>query len=361
MISEIRFVNKDKTDFFSTLRSRVDEYFSKNKIKKNANYSMVLKSLAMLALYFIPYGLILSGMFSPWIMFLLAAVTGFGMAGIGLSVMHDANHGSYSKHNKINSIIGQTLNLVGGSVLIWKIRHNVFHHAYTNIDGKDEDINSGSVMRFSPNSKLRYFHKYQHIYAWFLYGLMTLNWATHEDFKRIYKYNKDGTILKNGYSPKKEFFILILTKVFYFGYVLALPLLLLNVAWWQVLLGFLAMHFVCGLTLSLIFQAAHVFESTAYPKPDDKGHIENEWAVHQIRTTADFAKKNSVLSWFMGGLNFQVEHHLFPKICHIHYKRISDIVKKTAEEYRLKYNSYPSFFSAIASHARLLKRLGRNY
>lgn len=339
------------------MRNRVDEYFSKNRIRKSADYNMILKSIAMLALYFIPYGLILSGMFSPWIMLALAAVMGFGMAGIGLSVMHDANHGAYSSNAKVNTVMGHALNLIGSSAFVWKIKHNVLHHAYTNIDGKDEDINTGGLMRFSPNSKMRYFHKYQHIYAWFFYGLMTLNWTANEDFTRLYRYNKKG--LASNYNIRKEFMILILTKIIYFGYVLVLPFMVLNVAWWQILIGFFIMHYICSITLSLIFQAAHVVEGTAYPLPDNQGNIDNEWAIHQVKTTADFAKKNSLLSWYIGGLNFQVEHHLFPKICHVHYKRISGIVRKTAEEYRIRYNYYPSFISAIVSHARLLKRMGR--
>ncbi|HLD02235.1 MAG TPA: acyl-CoA desaturase [Candidatus Nanoarchaeia archaeon] len=361
MINEIRFINKSRSEFFTTLRQRVDDYFNRNKLKKSGNYQMILKTIAMLALYFVPYGLILSGIFSPWVMFGLAAVMGLGMAGIGLSIMHDANHGAYSSSPRINKLVGHTLNLIGGSVFIWKTKHNLFHHDYTNIEGKDEDINSGGLMRLSPNTKLRYFHKYQHIYAWFFYSLLTLNVALKEDFMKLHRYNKTGITSQQGYDPKKELYGLLLAKIVYFGYILVIPLLLLDISWWQVLIGFLTMHLISSLTLSAIFQTAHVVEETSHPSPDKDGNMKNEWAIHQLRTTADFAKKNSVLSWFIGGLNFQVEHHLFPKICHIHYKKISDIVKKTAEEYRLKYNSYPSFVSAIASHTRLLKKLGRNY
>lgn len=359
MASDIKFVNKSGSEFFATLRQRVDDYFNKNKLKKSGNYQMILKTIAMLALYFIPYGLIMSNMFSGWIMLLLAGVMGLGMAGIGLSIMHDANHGSYSSSPRMNKIIGQTLNLIGGSVLVWKTKHNLFHHAYTNIEGKDEDIDSGGIMRLSPGTKLRYFHRYQYIYAWFFYSLLTLNVAIKEDFMKLYRYNKAGITSQQGYNPKKELFMLFLTKIFYFSYVLVIPLIFLNVAWWQVLIGFLVMHLICSLTLSAIFQAAHVVEETSHPIPDNNGNIEGEWAIHQLKTTADFAKKNSILSWYIGGLNFQVEHHLFPKICHIHYRRISEIVRKTAEEYRIKYNYYPSFISIIASHVRFLKKMGQ--
>lgn len=119
------------------------------------------------------------------------------------------------------------------------------------------------------------------------------------------------------------------------------------------------MHWVAGFTLAVIFQMAHVIEETEHhPFPHGTGTIDNQWAIHQLETTANFGTGNRFLNWYAGGLNFQVEHHLFPNICHIHYKAISKIVKETAQEYGVAYNEKPSLAAAVASHYRLLRKLG---
>lgn len=104
---------------------------------------------------------------------------------------------------------------------------------------------------------------------------------------------------------------------------------------------------------------AHVVEGADQPLPDDRGVIHTDWAVHEVLTTANFARNNRLLNWYIGGLNFQIEHHLFPHICHIHYRHIAPIVERTAKEYGLKYNEKPTFRAALASHVRRLRELGR--
>jgi linoleoyl-CoA desaturase len=120
------------------------------------------------------------------------------------------------------------------------------------------------------------------------------------------------------------------------------------------------MHLVAGFILSMIFQPAHVVKETTFPMPNLENEIENSWAVHELLTTANFARKNAVLNWYAGGLNFQVEHHLFPTICHIHYEALAPIVKETAEEFGLPYNEFETFSEAIKSHYDMLKRLSVN-
>jgi linoleoyl-CoA desaturase len=171
--------------------------------------------------------------------------------------------------------------------------------------------------------------------------------------KQIGNYN-------NKKHPRLQYYILFGSKALYYILFLVLPIVFIHALWWQVLLGFVLLHLVEGLSIAIIFMLAHVVEETDFPLPDNTGSIKNTWAVHQLYTTADFGRNNSLLSFLCGGLNFQVEHHLYPKICHVHYKHISDIVKETAESYNLRYNDNVSLFSAIASHIRLLKALGRN-
>ncbi len=355
---KVKFINADGSEFFAVLRSRVENYFSQNGISKNANAAMVFKTIFMLTLFFVPYLLMLSNLFTPWIDVALFLFMGIGVSGIGLSVMHDANHGSYSASPAINSFLSYTMELVGGSGYNWRIKHNILHHTYTNINGMDDDLNAGIIVRFSPEQKKLKLHRYQHIYSWFLYGMLTLLWVTASDFMGLIKYTRRG-LNKGGLPIPVQFLKLFALKVVYFGYIFALPLLLTDIAWWQLLIGFVGMHFIAGLILSSIFLCAHIVEEADYPVPDVDGTIKNEWAIHQLFTTANFARANKFLTWFIGGLNYQVEHHLFPKVCHVHYPKLSLIVQQTAREFKLPYHAYPTFTSALISHHRVLKRLGR--
>ena len=346
-------------DFHKILRKRVNAYFKTKNIDRHGNSAMIVKTIAMCAIYFVPYFFILTGVVSNWWLLIPFAVMGFGMAGIGLSVMHDANHGAYSRNRTFNNWVGRIVNLVGGYDTNWRIQHNVLHHSYTNVDGMDEDIDPGGILRFSPHKPVKSIHRYQHIYAWFLYGLMTLIWATTKDFKQLYRYDKMDLFKTQNTTFKKEFVRLVIYKAFYYLYVVGFPLMM-GVNPWIVLVGFLLMHFIAGFILGIIFQPAHVMETSEYPDPETSKDIVKEgWAEHQLRTTTNFAPESKFFSWYVGGLNFQIEHHLFPNICHVHYKKISKIVKETAEEYNLPYNVQPTFMKAIIEHGKMLKKLGQ--
>lgn len=356
----IKFTNSQNKEFVAVLRERVNQYFKDHNISTYGNTSMVVKMVFMLLLYFIPYGLSVAGVITNlWILLPLWIVMGFGMAGIGFSVMHDANHGSFSKNERVNRYIGFVINIVGGFALTWQIQHNTLHHSYTNIDGYDEDINPGKLLRFSPHKPRYWAHRFQHIYGWFLYGLMTLSWSTDKDFVQLIRYKRQGHKLSARRSFRRLMVELVGLKVGYFTYMLVIPMLFMPVPWWQILILFFAMHYVCGFLLGIVFQTAHVMETSAYPLPNEGGNVENSWAVHQLATTSDFAPKNRWLSWFIGGLNYQVEHHLFPNICHVHYPKIAPIVKQTALEFNLPYNVQATFIKALWKHGRMLRMLGR--
>jgi linoleoyl-CoA desaturase len=356
--NSIRFA-PGQSDFFATVNQRVNEYFKTNKITKYGNGWMVFKTVCMYAIYVTPLALILTGTVTNlWAMFLLCLVIGVGMAGIGLSVMHDANHGGYSNKPWLNNLIGYSLNLIGGNAFNWKVQHNVLHHTFTNIHDVDEDISPRGILRMTPHSEWKVIHQFQHIYAWFAYGLMTFIWVLVKDFVRLIKYQREGLVKKQKANIATEWTILILSKLFYIAYIIVLPAIILPVTGWQIAIGFFAMHYVAGFILAIIFQPAHVIEGTEYPMPDKDGRMENTWAIHQLHTTTNFANNNRVLSWYVGGLNYQVEHHLFPTICHIHYRKISTIVKQTAEEFGLPYKSEPTFMGALIGHGKLLKQLG---
>ncbi len=346
--------------FAKELRKEVKAYFKQNNLTRYGNANMVFKTIFMVMLYIVPFILMITGVVSGTAgvigMYLLMAL---GMSGIGLAVMHDANHGAYSKHKWVNRLLGNLINLAGGSAINWRLQHNVLHHSFTNIHGLDQDINIGKLMRFSPHTKRLKAHNYQHLYAWFFYSLMTIYWVIGKDFKDILVYKKANILKKEVRSFGWAIFRISLTKVLYFFVVLALPIWVLDVPAFTVIAGFVLMHLLAGLILSLVFQPAHVTEAMAFPEPGPDHLMKDIMAVHQLRTTSNFAMHAKWLTWLIGGLNYQVEHHLFPNICHIHYPKIAEIVRRTAQKYGLPYHSQPSFAKALAAHVRMLRRLGR--
>lgn len=359
MNKTLRFA-KGQNEFFATLSQRVNAYFTTNNIQRTANTEMVIKTIFMISLYTIPYAIMISGIFTGvWAMLACYAVMGLGTAGIGLSIMHDANHGSYSNKNWVNNMLGLTLNMVGGHAFNWKVQHNVLHHTYTNVHEVDEDISPRGVLRMAPGSAWKPFHRWQHMYAWFFYGLLTFVWIVFKDYDRLARYEKDGLVKKQKTTAAKEWVVLLFTKIFYTGYVFVLPLVLLPFSFWQIFLGFFVMHYIAGFILAIIFQPAHVIEGTEYPMPDEDGNLENNWAIHQLHTTTNFGHRHKLFSWYVGGLNYQVEHHLFPNICHVHYRKIASIVESTAKEFGLPYKSKDTFLQALIAHTKLLKELGK--
>ena len=351
--------SRTKLDFSSTLNKLVNEYFKTNDISRHGNTEMVLKTIFMYILYLLPYGLIISGIIHmPLLLISMVVIMSLGLGGIGLSVMHDANHGAYSRRNWINTFLGYSLNLVGANAFGWKMQHNVLHHTYTNVHEEDEDISPRGVIRMSPHSEWKFIHQFQHIYAWFLYGLMTIVWMMFKDFMRLVKYHNNGMAKKHKANIVKEWIILIITKLVYIGYIFIIPVVFTALPWWQIVMGIFIMHYIAGFMLAIIFQPAHVIEGTEFPLPNDDRTLENNWAVHQLLTTKNFGNRSRWFSWYVGGLNFQIEHHLFPNICHVHYRKIAGIVKATASEFGLPYKSARTFFEALKGHARLLKQLG---
>jgi linoleoyl-CoA desaturase len=357
--SSIRFSRKDSAQFFKTLNKRVNSYFKENNIKRTGNWKLYLKTIVMFSIFLTPYFLILTLDMNQWLQLLLTVVIGIGMAGVGMNVMHDGNHGSYSSKKWLNNLMGSSIYILAGNVYNWKVQHNVLHHTYTNIHGHDEDLENSDLIRFSEHAKWKRFHRFQHYYSIFLYGLLTINWAITSDFKQMHRYIKAKLTCGKFPSPTTRWSILIITKMIYASIWIIVPMLVLDIAWWKILIGFFVMHYTAGLILSVVFQLAHVIKEAETPLPDETGSMKNTWAIHQLFTTVNFSTKNRIVNWFTGGLNHQVEHHIFPHISHIHYTQISKIVKQTAKEFNLPYNEYKTTRKAIISHFQHLKELGK--
>lgn len=356
----VQFSKEHNTEFYKTLKSRVNAYFKENNISKTANAAMVFKTFALLALFLVPYGFLYQQELPKFAYFTMWIIMGFGMAGVGLSVMHDANHGAYSRKEWVNTLVSNVMIILGGSARNWRIQHNVLHHTYTNVTDHDEDIDPPLFMlRFSPHSKHYAIHKFQHLYAWFFYGMMTLFWYLTKDYQQAYRYKKKGLIQAQGVTFGQHMFRIIFFKLLYTLLLLFLPIYFGGASWLTNVLGFLIMQFICGLILAMIFQPAHIVPTSTFPMPNNSGVVEADWAVSQLYNTANFAPKSRLFSWYVGGLNYQVEHHLFPSICHIHYKQISKIVEQTATEFHLPYHSYQTFIAALSEHTKMLKNLGK--
>ena len=360
----VRFASKGKDSFHDAVTARVNAYFEASHISPYANPGMWVKTVVMLFLYFVPYVLMVVGLgtVSPWLFFGLWFLMGWGMSGIGTAVMHDANHGTYSPNKRVNNFISYILEVIGGYTVNWRIQHNVLHHTYTNVSGLDEDIDTMGLLRLSPSQPRRWFHRYQHFYAWFFYMIMTLYWMTVKDYFNAIRYKQNDLLAAQQVSLKEAILRITLYKVFYYGYIIVLPILFSGMPWYYVVGGFLLMHFTAGLFLSSIFQPAHIMEDSEFALPVDTGgkkQMENSWAIHEIVNTTDFAPRSRILTWFVGGLNFQIEHHLFTQICHVHYRKLAPIVEATMSEFGLPYNVQPTFLGALLEHSKMLKKLGR--
>ncbi len=356
-MSAIRFETSG-SEFTASLNKKINAYFAQNQLSRKGNWQSAIKIVLMLVLYFGPFLLILAEPLPKWSLIPLAITMGVGMAGIGMGVMHDAAHGALSSHPWINRLFSRSIYLMGSSSLTWNIQHNYLHHNYTNIFGKDEDIGGRSVLRFSPKVPFKKIHRFQHYYALFLYSLLTLS-KLPNDFVQLSQYNKKGLTRRQNKRPRIEMVRLAVLKAVYVAVAFGLPLALTDLGFLQVLIGFVIMHCVGGFIMAIVFQLAHVVDEVQQPSPNASGVIEEEWMAHQLRTTANFAPKNRLLGWYVGGLNFQVEHHLFPKISHVHYAKLSPIVETTAREFGISYHQHTTLADAVASHRKVLKDLGR--
>lgn len=351
--------SRNNIDFITDLRTSVEDYFKTNRIEPYGNTSILVKTAVMVFLYISPLVLMISGIITSVLLVLVCwLVMGIGVAGVGMATMHDANHGSFSKKKWMNKLFGNSMYLLGGFPPNWRHQHNTLHHGFTNIEGHDEDIAPPDVLRLSPHRPLKKIHRYQYLYAWFFYSIMTISWVVITDFRRLTKYRGMGVKFNGKKNYNRLMLNLIVSKLLYFGLFLVLPMVTVPVAWYWTATGFMMMHLVGGLILASVFQTAHVVPTSEYPLPGEDGIMNNNWAAHQLYTTCNFAPKSRIFGWFVGGLNHQVEHHLFPNISHIHYPKIAAIVKEKAREFGMPYHVNRSFLSAVVEHVRMLKLLG---
>jgi linoleoyl-CoA desaturase len=342
--------------FHQHLKARVEQYLGASGRSPRDLPAMYVKTAAILAWLVGSYVWLVFGAATVWGAAVGCVSLGLAMAGVGFSIMHDANHGGYSERRTVNRLLGWMLDMVGGSSYVWSWKHNIFHHSHPNVAGLDEDIDIQPLCRLAPSQRLRAGHRFQHFYIWVLYGLLPLKWHFIDDFKDLIT----GRIghQKMPRPTGRKLVGVLGGKLLFYGWVILLPTLYHPL--WKVALGYALTSFVLGLTLSTVFQLAHCVEEADFSEvPADGKSFERDWAAHQVETTVDFARGNPLVSWYLGGLNFQAVHHLFPRVCHLHYPALSRIVEQTCQEFGVRYRAQASVGAALRSHVRWLKRMGR--
>jgi linoleoyl-CoA desaturase len=356
-LADMQHVRFDTTDMSlqHELKEKVDAWFVKNGRKKTADARMVTKSIFFFGGACALLALLTTGALPALVALPICLLLGVFCAGIGFNIGHDAIHGSYSDKPWVNALLSRSFDFVGASSFTWSTAHNFVHHTYTNVPGVDHDLEPGPYMLFYEREKPGWIYRFQHIYAFILYCFGSLVWLYKKDFQQIA--SPDPRSGKR--APLQKVVEMITWKVFHVGLFVGLPIALSGYAWWQVVLGYVAVQAAVGLTMAIVFQLAHVVEQTAFPRADPAGKINDSWAAHQLRTTANFAANSWVANFFCGGLNHQVEHHLMAKICHIHYPEIAPIVREVAQAHGVPYLESPTFWHALSSHVRVLKRCGR--
>ncbi len=349
--------SKDKRQFHIELNQRVNEYFKTKQLSQRGNAKLFFKAFFMLGSLFTLWAvLVFMQPLALWLNIVLLMVFGTFMAFIGFNVMHDSCHGAFSNNSVVNDVFGYSMNLLGAECRFWKVKHNVLHHTFTNIDGVDDDIFKPPFLRMSPNQPYRKIQKYQAWYMILLYSISVLFWVYWMDFAKYFTNKVHTTDL-----PKKKLVDHVSfwgTKLFHIGFYIIVPGLVLGFK--TAFVGYFIAMLTLGVVISIVFQLAHVVEGAAYADAQATGVIEvdEDWAIYQMQSTFDFCPDNAFLTWSLGGLNYQVEHHLFPKVSHVHYPAIRKIVKEVALKYGVQHNEFSSFWSAVKSHFGMMHHLG---
>jgi linoleoyl-CoA desaturase len=342
--------------FQAEVRRRVADYFKTTGKSERDSVWMYLKTATIFVWLVGSWTLLVFAAQTWWQGIPLAVSLALSMAALGFSIQHDGGHHAYSRRRWVNKLAAMSLDMMGASSYLWRWKHTIIHHTYTNISGVDTDIEIGAIVRVTPHQKRRWFHRWQHFYLFPLYAVTAPRWHLIGDFKEV----------ATGYmGPHRiprprglDLAVFVGGKLFSFGWLMIIPFLFHPT--WLVICYYLIVTGVMGIAMSIVFQLAHCVSEAEFPVADPAtARLDESWAVHQAETTVDFARNNRPLSWWVGGLNFQIEHHLFPHVCHVHYPAIAPIVEQTCKDFGVTYRAHPTFFAGLRSHYRWLKKMGR--
>jgi linoleoyl-CoA desaturase len=339
--------------FPKVLRRRLDSYFADQNLSPKANFAMWFKiacGLAVLAASWTTLYLFRPG---SWKFVALYLLGGLAQTFLLLNIAHDSNHNAISSRPLVNKTLNYVFDLCGISSYMWRILHHRGHHSCINLHGEDDALSGRGIFRFTPHEVRSPLHRFQHIYALFVYALFSLDYVFFRDFQCFF-FPIHG-YLKRTSHPLREYTILFAGKAFYISYMLVLPVLVLRQSPLLVAGSFLLVHVIVGLSVTLVFQTTHTIDSTYFPA--DRSEFDNG-VYHIFATTADYATESSLVGWLAGGLNHHIVHHLCPFVCHTHYPSLTRIVRETAEEFGVPYRQHPTMTQAVWHHLILLKQLG---
>lgn len=352
----IKFTGPGNTDFHTELNQRVNEYFSTKGGSRKANGAMIFKMVVIFTALVLSYAALLSNRLTEFQMIVAALLFGFAKVLVAFNIGHDASHGALFASRKLNRLFSYSFNLIGISNYIWNIKHNLSHHSFTNIPGSDMDIEQSGIARVTPSTPWKPIHRFQHLYLPFIYPFFSLFLVFFKDFK-LFSTGTYGNITRK--HPRNEYVILVLSKLFYLTYSLIIPLIVIDLPWWKILAGYLLVHMVLGSFIVLILFPGHLNEESKFTFPDADGNVKNNWVIHQVECTMNCASDNRFVTWIAGGLNTHVAHHLYPKVCHIHYFNITKIIREVARKHGVIYQEQ-GLFEALFSHFKFLKAMGRS-
>lgn len=345
--------------FHHELRRRVRETLGAGPARETGGARILRKAVLLLAAYFALYLHLVFGSAPAAIALVECALFGLVTAAIGFNVMHDGGHGSFSPDSQVNAIAGLSLNLLGGNIDLWRAKHNQIHHTYTNVDEWDDDIDLRPWMRLTRTQERRAWHRWQHLYCWFLYAFLYFFWVTIFDAQKQLRRRIGPVPLPRASARQTVSFWS--WKALNLLLLVALPVALHGFDAW--LAGFAVYGAVTGLLISVVFQLAHAVEGAEFAAPGAEGRrrlAETDWSSHQVRTTANFATGNPLVTWYCGGLNFQIEHHLLPRVSHVHYPRLRPMVSEVCRDHGLPYLEFKTVGAALRAHYRHLREMGRN-
>jgi linoleoyl-CoA desaturase len=316
---------------------------------------MYFKTAVIFASFASVYALLVFVATAWWQVLPLAVALGLTVVAIGFNVMHDANHEAYSHRRWVNQMMAMSLDLVGGSSYFWRWKHNVFHHMFVNVIGYDTDINLVGLGRLTPHHPRSRIHRWQHLYVWFLYGAMVIKWHLYDDFRLAVTSRMGGHRFPRPHAS--QWLVLLAGKLVFLSLAFAIPLAFHPA--WAIAATYVVAACTAGIALAVVFQLAHCVEQAHFPLDDGMGRMDQPWAVHQAETSVDFARHSRAACWLLGGLNFQIEHHLFSRICHVNYPVIAPLVEQTCREFGVAYHYNPTFTAALRSHYCWLRAMGR--
>lgn len=325
--------------------------------ERSARRGLHLKALVTATLVLVSYFVLVVSDVSLWLRLTAAAALVSSLIAVATGIMHDANHGSFSKRRWVNGALSYTSDALGASSWLWRMQHNGFHHGNTNVAGFDADIALAPLARLAPSQRWRWWHRAQHVYIWPLYGFLALKNLLASDFVTLARGRMEQPL------PKAVTTAVVVRvaagKLVHVGWAIGLPLLFNP--WWTVLLFYVGCSWVIGFVLAITFQLAHCVDRTEFPEVDAPRRGE-DFVGHQLRTTCDIDNSMPVggwfLRWLMGGLDHQIEHHLAPRLPHTAYRQVAVRFRALCRLNGVEYRLHRSVWSAVRSHARWLRRMG---